>query len=196
LLTKPVLVVLVLSAALLQAQRAGGGRMSGGQGVTTGLSNGFFPLHSGAQRHRGSGAFWLPWGAPYWDDDGYFWDEPSYQPPANPTPPQVIVVESKDPRPPAPPLPPEPPKLIEVPQSKDAPIAKALPPTLFVLKDGERIESRYYMLTDQSLQIEIDRQRRTIPVSTLDLDATIAANHLRGIDVTIPRDRSSVFLSF
>ena len=191
--------MLILSAALLQAQRAGGGggHMSGGgQGVRTGFSNGFFPLHSGLHGRHGYGSSWLPWGAPYWDwdDDGYFWDEPSYQPPANPTPPQVIVVESKEPRPPAPP--PEPPKLIEVPQSKDAPVAKALPPTLFVLKDGEQLESRYYMLTNQSLQVEIGRQRRTIPVSTLDVDATIAANHERGIDVTVPRDRASVFLSF
>ena len=110
------------------------------------------------------------------------------------TSPQVIVVESKEPRPPAPP--PEPPKLIEVPQSKEVPLAKPQPPTLFVLKDGERLESRYYLLTAQSLQIEVDRQRREIPVSTLDLDATIAANHERGIEVTIPRDRNTVFLSF
>jgi hypothetical protein len=194
-----VLTVLVLSFTLLQAQKAGGGSSGGGvrmpgHGARPGPSNGFFPLHSGDRHHHGDETVWLPWGVPYWDDEGYFWDEPSYQQPATMTSPQVIVVESKEPRPPAPP--PEPPKLIEVPQSKEVPLAKPQPPTLFVLKDGERLESRYYLLTVQSLQIEVDRQQRTIPVSTLDLDATIAANHERGIEVTIPRDRNTVFLSF
>ncbi len=87
-------------------------------------------------------------------------------------------------------------KLIEVPLSKDVPVAKQQPPTLFVLKDGGRLESRYYLLTVQSLQIEIGGQQRTIPVSTLDLDATIAANHNRGIEVIVPRNQSTVFLGF
>jgi hypothetical protein len=191
-----VLILLVLSAAPIQAQRAAGGSHGGGVGVHGGHGNGngFFPGHSGTHRHPGYGTFWLPWDGQYWDDDGYFRDESSYQQPANPTPPQVIVVEDKEPRLPAPP--PEPPKLIEVPQSKEVPVGKQQPPTLFVLKDGGRLESYRYLLTDQSLQIEVDRQQRTIPVSTLDLDATIAANHQRGIEVTIPRDRSTVFLGF
>jgi hypothetical protein len=198
-----VLMILVLSAALLQAQKAGGGSPgggarvpSGGHAIRTGPSNGFFPRHSGGRRYDryGYGTVWLPWDLPYWDDDDNFWDKSYDQQPANTPSPQVIVVENKGPRPPAPP--PEPPKLIEVPQSKEVPVAKPQPPTLFVLKDGERLESRYYLLTVQSLQIEVGRQKRTIPVSTLDLDATIAANHERGIEVTIPRDRNTVFLSF
>jgi hypothetical protein len=40
------------------------------------------------------------------------------------------------------------------------------------------------------------RYGNTIPVSALDLDATIAANHERGIEVPIPRDRNTVFLGF
>ena len=165
----------------------------------TGPSNRPFPLRNGGHRRNefGYGSFWLPWGAPYWDDDGYFWDEPFQQQPANQQPanpsPQVVLVQSREPRSPAPP--PEPPKLIEVPLAKDSPIAPQ-PPTLFVMKDGERLESRYYLLTAQSLQIEIDRQQRTIPLSTVDLDRTIAANHERGIEVTFPRDRTTMFLSF
>jgi hypothetical protein len=214
-----VLMVLVLSAALLQAQRAGGGfrggaRMPGGGGFQTGPRNGFFPGHPGGfHRDRGFGTVWLPWYSPYWDywDGPFAWDfpvwdyvnfppsdstwrGPSYQQSANTTSPQVIVVEKGDPRPPAPPQ--EPPKLIELPQSKEAPVAKQSPPTLFILKDGGRLESRRYLLTDQSLKIEDGRQQHTIPVSALDLDATIAANHERGIEVTIPRDRNTVFLGF
>jgi hypothetical protein len=83
-----------------------------------------------------------------------------------------------------------------VPESKEAPAAKPQLPALFVLKGGERLESRNYVLTAQSLQIEVGRQRREIPLGTLDLDATIAANHQRGIELTIPRDRSAVFVSF
>jgi hypothetical protein len=128
------------------------------------------------------------------DDDTYSWNEPSYEQPASPAPPQVIVVEAKEPRPPA--APPEPPKLFEVPPWKEAPLAKEKGPTLFVLTDGEKLESRYYLLTADSLQIDIGRHRRTIAVSTLDLDATIAANHERGIDVVFPRDRNTLFLGF
>jgi hypothetical protein len=120
------------------------------------------------------------------------WRWPSYQQSANTTSPQVIVVEKEDPRPPAPP--PGSPKLIEVPLSKEAPVAKPLPATLFALRDGERLESHHYMITAESLQIVVGRQRRTIPISALDLDATIAANHERGIEVIIPQDRSTVFI--
>ena len=128
------LMMLVLSAALLQAQRAGGGPRGGGlmrdgHGIRTGPSNGFLSGQSGFGRDRGYGGFWLPWYSPYWDwdDDGYFRNEPSYQQPISTTSPQVIVVEAKNPQPPAP-LP-EPPKLIAVPTSKGnsfLPIAAAM----------------------------------------------------------------------
>ena len=211
-----ILMILLLSAALLQAQRAGGGfsggaRMPVGSGFRTGPPNGFFPGHPGGFHHNnGFGAVWLPWYSPYWDSpfdwDPYVWDYvnfppsdstwrgPSYQQSANTTSPSVIVVEKEDRRSPAPP--PEPPKLIEVPSPKEAPVAKPLPATLFVLRDGKRLESRHYLLTAESLQIEVGRQQRTIPISTLDLDATVAGNHERGIEVTIPQDRNTVFLGF
>jgi hypothetical protein len=198
-----VLMALILSAAVLQAQRAGGGSGSGvhitaGSGIRPGPSNGFFRGHSGGRRHDGfeDGAVWLPWDFPYWDDD-YFWGSDfSYAEPPNPPslPPQVIVVQSKEPGPP--PSPPEPPKIIEVPQSKEAPVARQRPPTLFVLKNGERLESHSYLLTVESLQIEVGRQRRTVPLSILDLDATVAANQNRGIELTIPSNRNTVFVGF
>jgi hypothetical protein len=147
------------------------------------------PSHSGDHRHPRYETVRLPWYAPNWDD-GYLGVEPLNQQPANTTSQLVVVVENKESPPP------EPPKLSEVPQSKEFPVAKPQPPTLFVLKDGGRLESCSYLLTNQSLQIEVDRQLRTIPVSTLDLDATIAANHERGIEVKIPRDSSTVFLGF
>ncbi len=110
------------------------------------------------------------------------------------------MVEDKGPTPPA--SPPESPKLIEIPLSKEVmpskqvSAARSQPPTVFVLKDGEQLESRFYLLTASSLQIEVGRQRRTIPVSTLAINATIAANRERGIELSIPRDRNTVFLGF
>ena len=197
--------LLISSAALLQAQRAGGGfggsgaqisvgRMPGGHGIG---ANGFFPQRSvlGLRTHRdrGFGAFWLPWYYPEWDDD-YLWNLPSYRQPVNTPSPQVIVLENRDPRPTAQPV--EPPKLVELAPSKEAPSTRPQPPALFLLKNGERLESRYYLLTTQSLQIDVGSERRTIPVSVLDLDATVAANHQRGIEVTVPRDRATVLLVF
>lgn len=171
-----------------------------GHGTRPGPSNGFFPRLSGSHQHRGDGAVWLPYGAPYWDEDGYFWNEPYEQQPADyqqvapPTSPQVVVVQDKEPRQPA--APPQPPKLIEAPQTKEAPAAKPQPPTLFVLKGGERLESRNYVLSAEFLQIQIGRRWRQIPLDALNLDATIAANHARGIELTIPRDRTAMFVSF
>ena len=67
---------------------------------------------------------------------------------------------------------------------------------MFVLSTGEWLESRYYLLTANSLQIQVGRQQRTVPLSAVDVDATLSANHERGIELTIPQDHSSIFLSF
>ena len=67
----------------------------------------------------------------------------------------------------------------------------------FVLANGEPLESRYHLFfTAESLQIEVGRQQRTIPVSGLDLDATVIANRERGIEITITRDNNSVLTGF
>lgn len=174
-------------------------------GTRPGSTNSYFPLRSGSRHHNGNGngTVWVPYGVGYWDDDGYFWDQPSdreQQPPdyaqqAPQASPQVVVVQDRQPRQSVPP--PQSPKLVEVPESKEA-LAAAKPqgPTLFVMKGGEKFESSNYLLTAQSVQLEDGNQRREIPLRALDLDATIAANHARGIDLTIPRDRSAVFVSF
>jgi len=85
-----VLATLVLSATLLQAQRAGGGSRSGGAGVPgnaimTGPSSGFFPRHSDFGRRQGYGTVRLPGYFPFWDDDGYFQNESPCQQPMNAT---------------------------------------------------------------------------------------------------------------
>ena len=71
-----------------------------------------------------------------------------------------------------------------------------LPPTIFILANGERLETRRFLLTATNLSFSVDRQPRTIPLDRLDLDATIAANQDRGIDLRIPADRNEISLSF
>jgi hypothetical protein len=67
---------------------------------------------------------------------------------------------------------------------------------MFILINGERLETRRYVLTASNLTVSIDRQQRTVPFDLLDINATITANHERGIDLRIPADRNEISLSF
>jgi hypothetical protein len=196
------LTIAILVAASMQAQRAGGAFHGGGApvpgghgpgfGSRPGFPNGFVPPHPGYPRFRNYGSVFVPWYYPYWEEE----PSESYPEPAeNVTSPPVLVLESRDCRAPAPV--PEPPKLIEVPQTKEAAAtSKPEPPTLFIFANGERLETRRYMLTTDSLHVEIGRQQRTILIDEVDLDATVAANRERGIDLQIPTDGNHIFLGF
>jgi hypothetical protein len=87
-------------------------------------------------------------------------------------------------------------QIIEVPGAANSNASKTLLPTIFILANGERLESRRFVLTASNLSISIDRHERTIPLDMLDLRATVAANRKRGIDLRIPADRSEISLSF
>ena len=91
--------------------------------------------------------------------------------------------------------PPQSPKLVEIPVPKDA-VAKPNSPAVFVLNNGEQLESRRYVLSVDSLRVEVGRNQRIIPIGALNVDATIAANQGRGIELTFPQDRTSLFLGF
>jgi hypothetical protein len=200
------LMAAILVAVPLQAQRGGGGfhggpGMAGGDGAVfggrPGFPNGSFPHYPRYHRFRNYGFGFGSWFYPYWDEDDFFdYAEAANVPSPPVTAPPVIVVESRDYRPPAPA--PESPKLIEVPQTKGetAVTPKPEPPTLFVFANGERLEARRYMLTADSLQVEIGRQRRSISLGEIDIDATIAANRERGIDLKIPTGKNEIFLGF
>jgi len=88
------------------------------------------------------------------------------------------------------------PQLIEIPLSGKSAPAKPEPPALFVLNNGERIETKHYFLTAKSLSLEVAHRQRNIPISDLDIDTTIAANQQRGLDLNIPTNRDTVFVSF
>jgi hypothetical protein len=211
-----VVLCVIFGAAMLQAQRGGGGGRGGGAhaavarpvanksvGVTGALAGQGF-------RRRGYwsgygygwpgyyGGYGLDWDLPYWDyvnfpptGGGPGPDNEAQGYAYNQAPPrQVAAIRERVPVTPV-----ESPKVIEVPLPKDA-VVKPLPPALFVLTNGEKLESRRYVLSADSLQIDVGRRQRTIPISDLNVDATLAANQQRGIDVAIPQDRSSLFVGF
>jgi len=207
-----IVMCVIFGVTVLQAQRGGGG--SGGHGgahpaigrgaVPNNGINGGFGGHGFRRRGNWYGGFYpgyygygLDWDLPYWD---YVNFPPTDLPPGEdseapgyaraPAPQPVAAMRER-----APATPVESPKLIEVPLPKDA-VVKPQQPALFVLTNGEKLESRRYVLSAESLQIDINRKQRTIPLSELNVDATIAANQLRGIELSIPQDRSSLFVGF
>lgn len=80
-------------------------------------------------------------------------------------------------------------------KSQAAPAAPT-PPAVFILASGERLESSNYVLTVDSLRVQQGDKQRTIPISSLNADATIAANRQRGIDLKIPTSKSQIMLGF
>jgi hypothetical protein len=181
--------LLVVSVLLgpLQAQRAGATfhGNAGGQHVHSGFAGRRgFPNRAFANGHRrnGFGSYLIPY------DDWLGYEQPETEMVTDaPAPPVVVRPTAASPIPKA--------QVIEIPGDKNA-IVRVLPPTIFILATGERLEARRYVLTASNLSLSIDRQERTVPLDVLDIDATIAANHVRGIDLRIPESRNEISLSF
>lgn len=199
------LVALVLTAPSW-AQRGGGGHAGGGH-VSGGHTAGV-PGHSGfgargtggrfgSRRFAGDRGGWNNYGYGYGDypyffpDEGYDVDQDAEVPADRPSGP-VVVQRVREEHPPKP-LPPA--QVIDIPSTGSG-AAKSLPPTVFVLTNGERIESDRYVLTATSLSVNVHRSLRTIPLDMLDVDATVAANRDRGVDLRIPNDRNEISLRF
>src|ERR1019366_6158623 len=66
------------------------------------------------------------------------------------------------------------PLVIEIPGAANLTAAKIVPPTIFVLANGERLETRRFVLTASNLSVSVDRQQRTVPFDMLDINATIS----------------------
>ena len=92
--------------------------------------------------------------------------------------------------------PPIKPRTIEVPGQNNLVAAKPVPPIIFILTNSELLETRRFVLTVSQLSVSIDHQERVIPIDMIDIDATIAVNRERGIDLRIPVDQSEISLSF
>lgn len=84
----------------------------------------------------------------------------------------------------------------EVPGGPIAAPAKTRPPTVFLLKNGEKLEARRYTITGGSLHLTVDGKPRIIPLTDLDLNATLAANHERGVNLRIPTNPNEVVMGF
>jgi thiol-disulfide isomerase/thioredoxin len=68
-------------------------------------------------------------------------------------------------------------------------------PAVFVFKNGERVEAGHYLLSSSSLQMTpIEGKPRTVELSELDLKATIAVNHQRGVEIKIPASDGEITL--
>lgn len=81
-------------------------------------------------------------------------------------------------------------------RGKDQPLSKPVPPAVFILSNGEQLETSNYLLTVDSLRVGQGGMQRTIPLSKVNLDATLAANHRRGIDLMVPTNKYQIMLGF
>jgi hypothetical protein len=143
-------------------------------------------VSSRSRHHRNDfGSFFFPYSQPFWDEES--------NAEANETSPPSAILHPYEriSEPPAPK-----PLVIEIPRAANLAAAKVVPPTIFVLANGERLEARLFVLTASNLSFSVDRQQRTVPFDMLDINATINANHERGIDLRIPYDRNEILLNF
>ena len=188
-------VALAVGCAL--AQHGGGAGVRGFSGGHSGFHGnhhfvGGFGRHgiSGFDHHRRNGfAYPYYWPYDYFYDDGVEYQQQPYT--------QVVEREAAPPAAPAaPPAPPAKAQVIEIPVAANSLAAKPLPPAIFILADGERLEASRFVLTSSNLSVNVNRRQLTIPIDRLDLDATLAANHERGIELRVPADRNEISLSF
>lgn len=165
-------------------------------------NSGFFGAGPQVRRHgfgkpfhrRGFGEAGAVIFAPYWPSFGYeeAYDEAVVTQPA----PTVVVVNAEPQRSRAPEAPAAKPQLIEVKDAERPAAREPLPRAVFILTSGERLEPQRFVLTSGRLSVTIGRQQRDIPLTMIDLDATLAANRERGIELRIPADRNEISLSF
>ena len=150
-------------------------------------------FHRGFHRGNGFGTVIYPYG--YYDP---FYDDRYAGAPVQPTP--VVVVKEDPPPAPVPVVQPVPvdPKIIEVPDTprRTGNAAKMIP-AIFILNDGRRVETQSYTITDSILTIkQPHRTVQQIPLTQVNVEATLSANHERGLDLQLPENTSEILISF
>ena len=180
-------------AALVAAIIALAGFANAVSHAGVGGRSGFSPARSRSHRLRND-ALIYPLG---YDDglyDAWSYDEALYDgAPASPdelTPPVMVMQAGKAQQGATNPAGP---KVIELPGAADS---KPLPPAMFILTSGERIEAQQYLLTYDRVQLTVDGQQLSIPSAMLDISATLDADRQRGIDLRIPAGQSEITLGF
>ena len=86
--------------------------------------------------------------------------------------------------------------VIEAAGAEQAMPVRPNPKTIFILANGERLESEHYTIEAGVLRVTVDGQQRTMPLSALNMNATKSANHERGNDLKLPASRGEVLLAF
>ena len=81
-------------------------------------------------------------------------------------------------------------------QVKDQAPPKPPASAVFILSNGQKVESGDYVITVDSVRLQQDGKERLIPMSTLNVNATVAANHERGLDLKFPESKSQITISF
>lgn len=90
------------------------------------------------------------------------------------------------------------PKVIEVsPSATMFSSAAKTSPAIFVFKDGRRLESQNYTITDTILTLkEPHRPAMRVLLDQLDIDATVTENRQRGLNLRFPENRSEILIGF
>lgn len=149
--------------------------------------------------HHGNrfGTVIYPYSFGYYDG---FYGEPYPGVVEQPAP--VIVVRDERPATTAAPpvqIAPADPKLIDVPEPqmlRTTAVART-PSAIFIFTDGRRLEAQNYTVTDTQLTIkEAHRPAVQIPLDQLNVQATLAENHQRGLDLQLPESRSEILVGF
>jgi hypothetical protein len=176
--------------------RSGGARavVARGAGGQSGLTS-----HSGARnihgrfhdnsrnRNSGNGSLLYPVGY----DDAYDGEEPGPPEESGPLMPAPMMAPGGHSRR----IPPGP-KITELPAATTAANSAPVPRAMFILTNGERIETRQYLVTYDHVELTVDRQSRILPLSMLDVNATLAADRKRGVDLRIPAGQNEISLGF
>lgn len=82
------------------------------------------------------------------------------------------------------------------PPADQPPVIKPAPPAIFILTNGERIESDHYVLKTDSVQLQDKGVERSIPIKQLNVNATMSENNERGLHLMFPTSTSQITLSF
>lgn len=88
------------------------------------------------------------------------------------------------------------PLMISIPAGASAAPQKPRQKTIFILANGERLESDDYTIDANGIVATLDGKKRNLALNELNVNATKAANKERGIELTIPANRSEIVLSF
>jgi len=164
-----------------------GGQWCGGRGFYGGWGN-YYSVGYGD-------GFWWPYASESYGDS-YFQSEET-RPSTDYAATSPVVIYLQNPQQPSAPARTPNPGIIDIPQDNTAKqSATPLPPTVFILANGQSLELKRYTLTQTSLSFTKDYVRRVVPTSQINLEATVAANQKRGVDLRIPESPNQVTIGF